>query len=338
MWKRGLLRASRRLQRPDQSRNWSTFKLRSTCPQSLIAAIPIKTKSPSSPPPTGAILLLLGTVCCRDGKAISECHENIPTKAEQSRKNLINDYSIGSDESQTWLPEYSSEEVSQRNGQNNGGRIWMSYNGFVYDVTDFIPKHPGGTERISRAAGSAIEPFWYLHQQHFDTDKPMNIMGHLVVGKLKESDQDKVDAQLECLQEELDGFRLVVDLSGIVGETIVELSMDDLKRLPRTDLVSQVGCSNSSNPVSTSMFGGVQLKDILRRHLTSSSAKARKLIFHAMDGETVTVKLDQKNYDDILVCYEMDGAPLTKKRGFPLRIIIPGKRAVKWVQRIEFGP
>jgi cytochrome b involved in lipid metabolism len=72
------------------------------------------------------------------------------------------------------LPEYTSEQVAEHTAQDgaSGRRIWMSYGGFVYDVTDFIPLHPGGTERISRAAGSAMEPFWFLHQQHFATDEP----------------------------------------------------------------------------------------------------------------------------------------------------------------------
>jgi hypothetical protein len=38
----------------------------------------------------------------------------------------------------------------------------MTYGGYVYDVTDFIPNHPGGDEKIRLASGGAIEPFWYV--------------------------------------------------------------------------------------------------------------------------------------------------------------------------------
>lgn len=36
----------------------------------------------------------------------------------------------------------------------------------VYDVTDFIEGHPGGTQKIMQAAGGRLDPFWRLYQQH----------------------------------------------------------------------------------------------------------------------------------------------------------------------------
>jgi hypothetical protein len=50
------------------------------------------------------------------------------------------------------LPVYSSEQVALNNGED-GRPIWMTYGGVVYDVTDFIPNHPGGDEKIMMAAG-----------------------------------------------------------------------------------------------------------------------------------------------------------------------------------------
>jgi DMSO/TMAO reductase YedYZ molybdopterin-dependent catalytic subunit len=136
------------------------------------------------------------------------------------------------------------------------------------------------------------------------------------------------------------------------------MSLNDLKSLPKTDLTSQVGCPNSKRqPTTTSLFGGVLLKDLLRvegivqEDEESSSPPAvlvQSIVFHAMDGETVTVTTtdtsnNNGNYhnDDILVAYEENGAPLTHQRGFPVRVIIPAassagpSRVVKWVKRIE---
>src|SRR5204862_7221962 len=42
--------------------------------------------------------------------------------------------------------------------------------------------------------------------------------------------------------------------------------------------------------------------------------------------------------EDLLVCWEMNGQPLAKEHGFPLRLIVPGWYGiawVKWLSRIE---
>lgn len=51
------------------------------------------------------------------------------------------------------LPVYSSDQVAENSGQD-GKPIWMTYGGVVYDVTNFIPNHPGGSEQILKASGS----------------------------------------------------------------------------------------------------------------------------------------------------------------------------------------
>src|SRR5438477_1861603 len=42
--------------------------------------------------------------------------------------------------------------------------------------------------------------------------------------------------------------------------------------------------------------------------------------------------------EDLLLCYEMNGEPLTEEHGFPLRLSVPGWFGiswVKWLNRIE---
>lgn len=99
------------------------------------------------------------------------------------------------------LPVITSEQVAENNGQD-GKSTWMSYGGVVYDVTNFIHNHPGGSERILLAAGSAIEPFWHLYRQHFATDLPMQLMETMIVGSLDEKDQEIIDEQMEKMIDE----------------------------------------------------------------------------------------------------------------------------------------
>ena len=50
------------------------------------------------------------------------------------------------------LPIITSAQVAKNNGKN-GNPIWMTYGGYVYDVTHFVESHPGGVEKIMLAAG-----------------------------------------------------------------------------------------------------------------------------------------------------------------------------------------
>ncbi len=103
------------------------------------------------------------------------------------------------------LPIYTMDQVSQNNGNGRDERVWMSYGGNVYDVTDFIANHPGGSEKIRLAAGGPVEPHWHLYRQHFATDLPQQLMEKMLIGYLDPADQEKVDESMEKLTESEDG-------------------------------------------------------------------------------------------------------------------------------------
>lgn len=65
---------------------------------------------------------------------------------------------------QEGLPVYTLDEVMQHTTPET--RIWVTYGKGVYDITDFISQHPGGSEKISMAAGTSVEPFWMLYGVH----------------------------------------------------------------------------------------------------------------------------------------------------------------------------
>ena len=98
------------------------------------------------------------------------------------------------------LPSYTSDEVAANNGED-GSPVWMSYGGVVYDVTDFIQNHPGGSHMIMQAAGSAIEPYWHIYRQHYASDLPTRLMEHMVIGTLDDKDQVMIDEQMTVLHE-----------------------------------------------------------------------------------------------------------------------------------------
>lgn len=51
------------------------------------------------------------------------------------------------------LPTIPLSQLAQHTGHRPGSRMWIGVHGSVYDVTDFTPMHPGGTQIIKSNAG-----------------------------------------------------------------------------------------------------------------------------------------------------------------------------------------
>ncbi|PFH31687.1 putative sulfite oxidase [Besnoitia besnoiti] len=64
------------------------------------------------------------------------------------------------------LPFYKTSDLRQHGTEGAGHRLWVAYRHGVYDVTDFIEKHPGGRERLLLAVGRELDPFWLVYGQH----------------------------------------------------------------------------------------------------------------------------------------------------------------------------
>lgn len=61
------------------------------------------------------------------------------------------------------LPTYTRAEVAAHGA--TAPRVWVTQGDGVYDVTDFVPLHPGG-DKILLGAGGSVDAFWAVYQQH----------------------------------------------------------------------------------------------------------------------------------------------------------------------------
>lgn len=75
---------------------------------------------------------------------------------------------------------YTLAEVKTHNKQTD---CWLAVNGSVYNVTSFIPNHPGGPQRIIPLCGTdATSNFT---EQHDGQPKPETQLASLKIGTLK---------------------------------------------------------------------------------------------------------------------------------------------------------
>jgi DMSO/TMAO reductase YedYZ molybdopterin-dependent catalytic subunit len=88
--------------------------------------------------------------------------------------------------------------------------------------------------------------------------------------------------------------------------------------------------------ISNAIWKGVPLRDLLDQAGVLSSAMRVHLF--GVDNYTDTIPLEKAMEPTTLLAYEMNGAPLPDRHGYPLRAIVPGyfgEKNVKWLTRIE---
>jgi DMSO/TMAO reductase YedYZ molybdopterin-dependent catalytic subunit len=133
-----------------------------------------------------------------------------------------------------------------------------------------------------------------------------------------------------------DTWRLTVG-----GRVQQQMSIDyhQLRSLPRVEQVSDFHCVTGWS-VDKVHWAGVRLSDFLDR--VSPLHEAHAVEFVSAEVPYVdALTLKQARLHDVLLAYEMDGRPLPREHGAPLRLVIPemyGYKNVKWVSEINLVP
>jgi DMSO/TMAO reductase YedYZ molybdopterin-dependent catalytic subunit len=88
--------------------------------------------------------------------------------------------------------------------------------------------------------------------------------------------------------------------------------------------------------ISNAVWKGVPLHDLLDPAVPLSNAARVRL--WGVDNYSDTIPIEKAMDATTLVAYEMNGAPLPHRHGYPARVIVPGyfgEKHVKWLTRIE---
>jgi DMSO/TMAO reductase YedYZ molybdopterin-dependent catalytic subunit len=117
------------------------------------------------------------------------------------------------------------------------------------------------------------------------------------------------------------------------------LSYDELRALPRAHQVSDFHCVTGWT-VKNVRWTGVRLTEIFDRARPYPDAQALQFV-SAEVPYLDYLTLDQSLLKDVMLAYELDGKPLPREHGAPLRLVIPemyGYKGVKWLNRINLVP
>jgi DMSO/TMAO reductase YedYZ molybdopterin-dependent catalytic subunit len=155
---------------------------------------------------------------------------------------------------------------------------------------------------------------------------------------------------------EIDPAAYRLKIAGLV-KTPRALSLDELRKMPSTDVVAGFECSGNRRPAQglcgNARWTGVPLRTVLNN--AGVNAEAREFVFFGADhGEEKVVfrgqeyPLDQQFgraltrekalSPEPLLAYAYNGEPITRHQGFPLRLLVPGWYGVanvKWLSEIH---
>jgi DMSO/TMAO reductase YedYZ molybdopterin-dependent catalytic subunit len=127
-------------------------------------------------------------------------------------------------------------------------------------------------------------------------------------------------------------WRLTVD--GAV-ETPLTLSYAELLALPQVEQEADFHCVTGWSIFDLALRG-VRLETLAA--LARPTAEATHLMCHAYDGYSTNLPLEEALKPDVLVVHTVDGAPLPRDHGGPVRIVVPqlwAWKGAKWVSRLE---
>ncbi|XP_058192846.1 sulfite oxidase-like isoform X3 [Rhododendron vialii] len=153
----------------------------------------------------------------------------------------------------------------------------------------------------------------------------------------------------------------------------MELSLADVKKLPKYNVMSTLQCAGNRrtamsktkavkgvgwdvSAIGNAIWSGAKLVDVLE--LVGITKLSRTTSFGGRHVEFVSVDMCKEEHGgpykasiplihatnseaDVLLAYEMNGKPLNRDHGYPLRVIVPGvigARSVKWLDSINIMP
>jgi DMSO/TMAO reductase YedYZ molybdopterin-dependent catalytic subunit len=207
------------------------------------------------------------------------------------------------------------------------------------------------------AQGETVVPFTDSHQNFNANPAPDRRLydTRALTGAFTPKDQFFTTQHYGHPEIDPAAFRLKV--SGQVNSTLA-LSLDDLRKMGNTELIAGFECSGNRRPlqglIGNGRWTGVPLKTVLDK--AGLKADAHEIVFFGADRGKETVNFRGNNFDveqqygrsmprtralaadpAPFLAYALNGEPLTKHQGAPLRLLVPGWYGapnVKWLSEI----
>jgi len=209
------------------------------------------------------------------------------------------------------------------------------------------------------AQGETLVPFTDIPNSIDFTIDPNSITRFLDIRTIDGSltPKDKFFALQHIGQPQVDLSTYKLKISGLVNKP-VELTLDEIRKRPSMQIAAGFECSGNSprrieGLVSNGMWTGTRLRDLLTS--VGVRPEGKEVVFFGADhaeesvpfrGQTIKIDqhfgrsltIDNAMKPEPMLVYALNGEPLTRFQGSPLRLLNPGWYGVsnvKWLSQIH---
>ena len=148
---------------------------------------------------------------------------------------------------------------------------------------------------------------------------------------------------INTLPPQVDASTWHLNLIGLVNNPLT-LTLDQIQAYPAVSQAVTLSCISNlvgGDLIGTNYWTGVRIKDLLSD--AGLKPDANEIAWTSTDGYFEGLSLQEAMDERSLLVYAMNGAPLTAKHGFPLRLYAPGHygmRLPKWIYEMKLinGP
>lgn len=146
------------------------------------------------------------------------------------------------------------------------------------------------------------------------------------------------------LNEDFDAANWKLRVEGLYSGEPLELSLAQIKKLPQTTIITELKCIEGWSTIV--QWTGVRLRDFMKQFppatlsgnapdLEKPEDLTRYLSLETPGGGYyVGLEMASALHPQTLLCYAMNGAPLSPEHGAPLRLVVPVKYGIKYLKRI----
>ncbi|KAK7086564.1 hypothetical protein SK128_028013 [Halocaridina rubra] len=206
------------------------------------------------------------------------------------------------------------------------------------------PKRHAALKPASKQPFNAEPPLALLADNLITPNELFYVRNHLPV-----PDVDAKTYELEIFEDTMNKEKI--------------LKLNDIKKYPKHSVTATIQCAGNRRSemikvkavkglswgqaaIGNAVWSGAKLCDVLKdMGITEETTQALHVQFEGLDtdptnmpyGSSIQIEKALDPHGDVILAYEMNGEPIPRDHGYPLRVIVPGvvgARNVKWLGRI----